>query len=88
MPPHTPHQANKDKMTFTIIRPGGLQSAPATGTAVVTENTAVCGSITREDTAAMVVKALFSKKADNKVLSAVDQNRLMPSSPKFEPAQL
>jgi hypothetical protein len=34
------------------------------------------GSITRDDVAALVVKALFNPKTDNKVLSAVDKNAL------------
>lgn len=76
-----------DKLTFVIVRPGGLKSEPATGTGVLTgawapgapqawwssqavtggwylsglpgaEDTTVCGSITREDVANLVVKAL------------------------------
>ena len=35
-----------------------------------------CGSITREDVADLVCKALFSKKADNKVLSALDKGKM------------
>jgi hypothetical protein len=40
-------------------------NAPCVG--VLTESTAVVGSVTRDDVAACVVKALFSKKSDNKV---------------------
>lgn len=54
-------------MAYTIIRPGGLKSEPATGNGVLTEDTSVCGSITREDVANLVIKALLSKKTDNKV---------------------
>jgi hypothetical protein len=71
-------------MAYTIIRPGGLQSEPATGNGVLTDNPAVCGAITREDTAALVVKALFSSKTDNKVLAAVDKNKVSTQQP-FEP---
>ncbi|KAL4450594.1 hypothetical protein ABPG77_000950 [Micractinium sp. CCAP 211/92] len=60
------------KLTFVIVRPGGLKSEPATGTGVLTEDTTVCGSITRADVAELVVKALRSDKANGKVLSAVD----------------
>lgn len=63
-------------MTYTIIRPGGLQSEPATGNGVLTENVTICGAITREDVADLVIKALFSKKADNKELSAVDKTKV------------
>ncbi|PSC68750.1 DNA mismatch repair MLH1 [Micractinium conductrix] len=58
-----------DQLTFIIVRPGGLKSEPATGSGVLTEDTTVCGSITRADVADLVVKAL---RSDNKVLSALD----------------
>lgn len=55
-------------MAYTIIRPGGLKSEPATGKGALTEDTSVCGSITREDVANLVIKALLSNKTDNKVM--------------------
>ncbi|GLI62108.1 hypothetical protein VaNZ11_004691, partial [Volvox africanus] len=64
------------KLTYVIIRPGGLVSEPATGNAIVTEDNTVSGMIHREDVAALVVKALFSKKADNKVLTAIDPTKV------------
>lgn len=54
-------------MAFTIIRPGGLKNEPGTGTCILTEDPSVCGAIHREDVADLVVKALFSSKADGKV---------------------
>lgn len=57
----------QDKMAFVIIRPGGLTNDPASGNGVLTESTSVAGSISRDDVAALVVKALLSKKADGKV---------------------
>ena len=54
-------------MAYTIIRPGGLQNDDASGNGVLTEDTSVCGSITRADVADLVVKSLFSPKTDNKV---------------------
>lgn len=65
-----------DQMTYTIIRPGGLLSEAATGNGVLTSDPSVCGAISRDDVAELVVKALFSRKADNKVLSAVDSNKV------------
>jgi hypothetical protein len=56
-----------DKMAYTIIRPGGLKSEPATGNGVLTSDASVCGSITREDVANVVIKALLSNKTDNQV---------------------
>lgn len=57
----------QDKMAFVIVRPGGLTDDPASGNGVLTESTSVAGSIARDDVAALVVKALLSKKADGKV---------------------
>ena len=62
-------------LTWVIIRPGGLQNEPATGTGVLTESKAVCGAITRSDVADLVVKALVSDAADNKVLTAIDSTK-------------
>ncbi|GIL51057.1 hypothetical protein Vafri_7191, partial [Volvox africanus] len=64
------------KIVYVIVRPGGLVSEPATGNAIVTEDNTVSGMIHREDVAALVVKALFSKKADNKVLTAIDPTKV------------
>lgn len=78
-----------DKMTFVIIRPGGLKTEEKTGNAVLTEDKTVCGAVTRADVAELVAKALFSDNCNNKVLSCVDPNMLMESSPKdFEVFQL
>lgn len=54
-------------MQFTIIRPGGLKTQPATGRGVLTEDSNVCGAIHREDVADLLVNALFSNKTNNKV---------------------
>lgn len=63
-------------MDWVIIRPGGLVNDEPTGKGFVTESTAVCGAISRRDVADLVAKALFSDKADGKVLSAVDAGRV------------
>jgi hypothetical protein len=49
-----------------------LKSEPATGKAVLTEDTKAIGSIHREDVAALVLKALGSAATERKILSAVD----------------
>lgn len=67
-------------MDWIIIRPGGLQSEAPSGNGVLTENTTVCGTITRGDVAELVCKALRSDKADRKVLSAVDTGKMFGSS--------
>lgn len=63
-------------LTYTIIRPGGLKSEPPRGTAVLTENPNVAGSIHRADVAELVVRSLTSDRAQNKILSAVDRTLL------------
>jgi len=59
-------------MNWTIIRPGGLKTEPATGTAILTEDNLAIGSIHREDVANLAVEALSSGNTERKVLSAVD----------------
>jgi len=70
-------KAERDLKTYTnldwtIIRPGGLKSAEATGSAVVTEDTMASGSITREDCASLIIQTLASKSATRRELTAVD----------------
>ena len=59
-------------MNWTIIRPGGLKSEPATGEAILTEDKMAIGTIHREDVADLVTKALVSENTERKVLSAID----------------
>ncbi len=70
-------------LTYTVIRPGGLKSEPATGRGVLTEDYKISGIIHRADVAQLVYKCLISDRADNKVLSAVDRD-LLYSQPVFE----
>jgi nucleoside-diphosphate-sugar epimerase len=60
-------------LTYTIIRPGGLKSSPATGNGVLTTATNVAGSIHRADVAALVWSCLNGTNADNLILSAFDR---------------
>lgn len=57
---------------WTIIRPGGLKSEVATGTAILTESTKAAGVINRADVADLVVQALNSPSTVRKILTAVD----------------
>src|SRR4028118_1148412 len=43
-------------LTYTVIRPGGLKSEPATGNGVLTENYTIAGTIHRADVAQLVCK--------------------------------
>lgn len=60
-------------LTYTVIRPGGLKSEPATGNAVLIENPRIAGTIHRADVAQLVCRCLNSDRADRKILSAVDR---------------
>ncbi|MBW4658906.1 MAG: SDR family oxidoreductase [Drouetiella hepatica Uher 2000/2452] len=60
-------------LTYTIVRPGGLKSEPATGNAVLTSDPTIAGSINRADVATLVCQCLLSDKANNQTLSAVDR---------------
>ncbi|QLE58667.1 SDR family oxidoreductase [Nostoc sp. TCL26-01] len=63
-------------LTYTIIRPGGLQSEAPTGNGVLTVDNSIVGSITRDDVAQLVIKCLNSDLTNNKILSAIDKNKL------------
>lgn len=63
-------------LTYTIVRPGGLKSEPPTGTALLTEDPKVAGSINRADVADLVCRCLVSDRANQKILSALDRNQL------------
>lgn len=68
-------------LPFTIVRPGGLMSEPATGNGIVVENAQIAGSITRLDVADLVIRCLASSNAENRVLSAVDRDRIRSEQP-------
>lgn len=70
-------------LTYTIIRPGGLKSEPATGNGILTEDPSVAGTIHRADVAQLVCRCLNSERANNKILSAVDR-QMMYGQPQFE----
>jgi nucleoside-diphosphate-sugar epimerase len=68
-------------LPFTIVRPGGLMSEPATGNGILVENAQIAGSITRLDVADLVIRCLASSNAENRVLSAVDRDRIRSEQP-------
>lgn len=70
-------------MIYTVIRPGGLKSEPATGNGVLTEDCRVAGTIHRADVAQLVCQCLVSDAANNKVLSAVDK-QMVYGNPEYE----
>jgi len=66
---------------FTIVRPGGLLSEPATGQGILVKDVRIAGSIIRSDVADLVIRCLRSPKAENQVLSAVDRDRTRSEHP-------
>jgi len=60
-------------LTYTVIRPGGLKSEPATGNGVLTPNYTIAGTIHRADVAQLACRCLFNAVANHKILSAVDR---------------
>ncbi len=68
-------------LPYTIIRPGGLLSAAATGRGLLTEDHRVAGSITRLDVADLVIRCLQSERAANRILAAVDQDQIRTPEP-------
>lgn len=75
------NKAERDLKTYTnldwtIIRPGGLKTADATGNAVVTDDKMASGSITRDDCATLILQALSAKgTATRRELTAVDPSQ-------------
>ena len=63
-------------LIYTIIRPGGLKSEPATGNGVLTEDCQISGMIHRADVAQLVGRCVVSDRTNNKVFSALDRNQL------------
>jgi nucleoside-diphosphate-sugar epimerase len=70
-------------LTYTVVRPGGLKSEPATGNGVLTPDPTIAGTIHRADVAQLVYQCLESDRANNRVLSAVDR-QMTYGSTEFE----
>ncbi|MCW6036889.1 SDR family oxidoreductase [Spirulina subsalsa FACHB-351] len=59
-------------LTYTIIRPGGLKSEPATHQAILSEDYRISGLICRADVASLVCSCVGDESRLNKVFSAID----------------
>lgn len=71
-------------LTYTIIRPGGLKSEPATGNGVLIQDPTIAGSIHRADVADLVCRCIQAPPAFNQVFSAVDRQMLY-GTPALQP---
>jgi nucleoside-diphosphate-sugar epimerase len=61
-------------LTYTIIRPGGLKSEPATGNGILISDPSVGGLIHRSDVAELIVRCVQNPKSHHQTLGAVDRN--------------
>ena len=59
-------------LDYTILRPGGMNSDPATGMAIKTEDHAAMGTITRADLAQLVVDCLDDNTTIGKIFHTID----------------
>jgi len=62
----------KSGLDATILRPGGMRSEPATGSAIKTEDHTVMGMIHRADLAALVIESLDDGETIGKIFHAFD----------------
>ena len=60
-------------LTYTIVRPGGLKSEPATGNGVLTADPSIGGIIHRADVAELISECVNNPKSYNQTLGAVDR---------------
>ncbi|SVB79064.1 uncharacterized protein METZ01_LOCUS231918 [marine metagenome] len=65
-------------LDYTIIRPGGLKEAEATGNGMLTEDSEAMGIITRADLARLLVQCIDDKETIGKTYSAVDSEMTWP----------
>ncbi|KAM3098493.1 SDR family oxidoreductase [Phormidesmis sp. 146-35] len=74
-------------LIYTIVRPGGLKSEPATGNGILTEDPKIAGTIHRADVAQLVCRCVSRDRSNNRVLSAVDREMIY-GTPDFEEFKL
>jgi len=60
------------ELDWTILRPGGMGSGPATGTAIKTEDHAAMGMIQRADLAQLIVDCLDDAGTVGRIYHAID----------------
>ena len=65
-------------LDYTIIRPGGLKEAEATGNGILTEDSSAMGIITRADLAGLLVQCIDDKETIGKTYTAVDSEMIWP----------
>ena len=64
----------RSELDYTIIRPGALDSEPASGNGILTDDPNVGGTIHRADLARLVVECLDESATIGKIFNAVDRD--------------
>lgn len=59
-------------LDYTVIRPGGLVSEPASGQEILSTDVSIAGSIPRAGVARLAMACMESDHARNQILSAID----------------
>ena len=67
-------------LDYTIIRPGGLKSGPATGRGYLSNSREAFGIINRADLAGLVVNIIDDNTTIGKALAAMDADMVFPWS--------
>lgn len=68
-------------LDWTILRPGGLVSEPATGNGLLSQNPRIHGFIHRADVALLAFRALRDPATSRQAFAAVDANRMNCETP-------
>jgi nucleoside-diphosphate-sugar epimerase len=71
-------------LNYTVLRPGGLSDDPATGSAFLTRNTDVLGTVTRTDVATQLVRCFENDTSKGKVYQVLDRTQMRTESPYVE----
>lgn len=68
-------------LDWTILRPGGLLSEPATGNGLLSQNPRIHGFIHRADVALLAFRALRDPATSHQAFATVDANRMNCETP-------
>jgi uncharacterized protein YbjT (DUF2867 family) len=74
-------------LEWTIIRPVPLTDDPASGAGMLTEGVACYGTISRDDLAALLLRAAEAPAAARKTLTAIDRSRVLLTAPYVRPLE-
>jgi len=73
----------KSNLNWTIVRPGGLVSEPATSKALLSDDPEMHGFIHREDVALLTLRILRDPATIGRAFAAVDSGRIQCANPVF-----